>query len=116
MPLPKLHRVPRVRDDIEHLVKFVREQPYGNAIMRASEIYRAIRAILRGPELNEVTMRRKDSGIELRRYNVRQFVVVYAYFAPSVTYPNGMVSIRAVRHSRVRDVFRGVREAPLYVY
>jgi hypothetical protein len=37
-------------------------------------------------------------------------VIVYAYFKPTTSRPNGLVSIRAIRHRRVRDVFLGVRD------
>jgi len=37
------------------------------------------------------------TGIELRRCNAAQFVIVYAYLRPTVRYASGVVSIRAVR-------------------
>ncbi|MDB6156552.1 MAG: hypothetical protein JWO04_258 [Gammaproteobacteria bacterium] len=42
--------------------------------------------------------------------NDRKLVIVYAYLRPTVRFARGVVSIRAVRHSRVKDVFSGVRE------
>ena len=62
------------------------------------------------PESNRVGSWRPETGIELRRCNAAQFVIVYAYLWPSTRYQRGVVSIRAVRHSRVKDVFLGVKE------
>jgi hypothetical protein len=49
-------------------------------------------------------------GLEYRRYNAAQFAIIYAYLAPSAQYPNGMISIRAIRHGSERNVFWGVRD------
>jgi hypothetical protein len=69
-----------------------------------------MRAICYSPKGCAVRVRRPRTGIELRSKRVSQFSIVYAYFEPNSSAPNGAVSIRAVRHSRVRDVFLGVRE------
>jgi hypothetical protein len=66
--------------------------------------------IYESPERNPVEAVREKSGIRLRRQNVRQFAIIYSYFLPDDTRPGGEVSIRAVRHWRVRNVFLGVRE------
>jgi hypothetical protein len=50
------------------------------------------------------------TGLELRRCNAAQFAIVYAYLRPTERFPQGIVSIRAVRHVREKDVFEGVKE------
>jgi hypothetical protein len=69
-----------------------------------------MREILAAPTLRRVEARRPKTGIELRRHAAAQFVLIYAYFAPDSVYASGIVSIRAIRHRRVRDVFSGVQE------
>jgi hypothetical protein len=71
--------------------------------------------ILLGPRLNRIGVRRPLTGIELRRFGVAQFAIIYAYFPPSQRFPNGIVSIRAIRHWRVKDVFSGVK-VPVLAY
>ena len=46
---------------------------------------------------------------------VSQFAFIYAYVWPSVEFPHGVVSIRAVRHVLVQNVFAGVKE-PVATY
>jgi hypothetical protein len=108
--VPYLHMMPRVRRDINRSVKFVAQQPWGKPAERSTDIQRGIVRVLRSPKLKPVRVRRPATGIELRRSSVAQFVIVYAFLQPSPLFPNGIVSIRAVRHSRVRNVFSGVRE------
>lgn len=115
-PLPDLEQLPRVRQDIEELLDFVGRHVRGNPTARAADIDRAIQAIRQGPECNEVSVRRRKSGVELRRQNAAQFAIIYTYFAPSADMPRGVVSIRAIRHSRLRNVFRGVREDSRHSY
>jgi hypothetical protein len=110
-PLPYLHLMPRVRRDFRRCLDFVARQPWGKPSDRESDIYLGIERARLGPELNRVGSRRRSSGIELRRCNAAQFVIVYAYLPPSTSFPHGIVSIRAIRHSRVRDVFSGVKES-----
>jgi hypothetical protein len=116
VPLPDSACLPRVRGDVASLLEFIGQQYRGDPEARSAEIYSAMDAILQGPELNDIGWRRRDSGIELRRHNVSQFAIIYAYFEPSPEYPNGFVSFRAVRHSRKKNVFHGVREAPAWLY
>jgi hypothetical protein len=112
VPLPRVDLQLRVDQDIDALLEFIAQQPWGNRIARECDIWDGITAILDGPALNAVGLRRRDTGIELRRHNTAQFAIIYAYYEPSQEYPHGLVSIRAVRHSRVKQVFRGVRETP----
>jgi hypothetical protein len=50
-------------------------------------------------------------GLELRRRSISQFVILYTYFEPKPDSPDGIVSIRAIRHAAEEDVFFGVSEA-----
>jgi hypothetical protein len=108
--LPYLHVMPRVDRDIEECLAFVARQPWGKPRDRELDIHLGIEKALARPALNRVRVRRRSAGIELRRCKAAQFVIVYAYLQPTDRFPRGVVSIRAVRHSRVKDVFLGVRE------
>jgi plasmid stabilization system protein ParE len=101
---------PRARRDIESCVNFVGRFPRGKPEKRRSEIHAAFRGLCEFPERHPVERRRRRSGLELRRHQVSQFTIVYAYLRPIEQRPWGIVSIRAVQHRRVRDVFFGVRE------
>ena len=109
-PLPYLHLMTRVDKDIEECLEFISNQPRGNAEERESDIWAGIGRSWDRPKANRVACHRLDTGIDLRRCSAAQFVIVYAYLPPTNRFPNGIVSIRAVRHSRVADVFAGVRE------
>jgi plasmid stabilization system protein ParE len=100
----------RARRDINDCVQFVRRFPRGKPEDRRQDLIRGLALIRESPERNPVEVVREKSGIELRRQNVRQFAIVYSYFHPDDARPAGEVSIRAVRHWRVRNVFLGVRE------
>jgi hypothetical protein len=108
--------MPRVGRDIDALMTFVGSWPRGQPAKRLDELQAAMEFIAANPELRPVTVRRRVSKLELRRYNVRQFAVIYHYYRPSERDLEGLVSFRAVRHSRVADVFRGVREEPAAAY
>jgi hypothetical protein len=112
---PYLHWMPRIRSDINRCLKFVAQQPWGKPNDRKSDIMCGILKILSGPQLNRVGVRRPSTGIELRRFGAAQFVIIYAYLLSTPKFPHGVVSIRAIRHSRVKDVFSGVKE-PVLVY
>ncbi len=114
--LPNLHETPRVARDIEQLLTFISRQPWGDPIARKKDILRGIDQILMQPRRNRVCIRRGATGIELRRHNIAQFSIIYAYTAPNVEHPHGLVSIRAIRHRRVNDAFTGVRESPSGVW
>jgi hypothetical protein len=108
--LPYLHVMPRVDRDIKQCLAFIARQPWGKPNDRRSDIRRGIERVLALPEANHAEVRRSTSGIWLRRCYAAQFVIVYAYLPPTVPFDAGVVSIRAVRHSRVKDVFSGVKE------
>jgi hypothetical protein len=114
--LPYLHVMPRVEHDIDECLDFVARQPWGKPSDRELDICLGIAKALLRPESNRVGQWRPDTGIELRRCNAAQFAIVYAYLRPTDRFASGVVSIRAVRHSRVEDVFSGVKEpATAYV-
>ena len=115
-PLPYLHLMPRVHTDVERCLEFVGSQPWGKPKDRLHDIYRGIDKVSRNPMHAPVRVHRPSSGVDLRRCSAAQFVIVYAYIPPDREFPVGAVSIRAIRHRRVKNVFSGVREtdAPAY--
>jgi hypothetical protein len=115
-PRPHLHFMPRARRDIDQCLKFVGRQPWGKPKDRLHDINREIGKVLCDPARAPVRARRPSSGVDLRRCNAAQFVIVYAYIPPNRKFRFGAVSIRAIRHRRVANVFSGVREpdAPAY--
>src|SRR4051812_33242334 len=52
-----------------------------------------------------------ESALWLRRLRVAQFVIIYAYIPATESGRPNIVSIRAVRHESVADVFDGVRDS-----
>ena len=107
---PDVHRMPRVARDIEQLLAFVTRQPWGDPTGRKKDICCGIDQIMAHPRRNRVCIQRLETGIELRRHNIAQFAIIYAYVPPDGEHPHGLVSIRAIRHRRVNNVFTGVRE------
>ena len=108
--LPLLHSMPRVDHDIRQCLAFVGRQTWGKPIDRELDIYRGIDRVHEWPEANPPEVWRSTTGIWLRRCNAAQFVIVYAYLPAREASARGVVSIRAIRHSRVKDVFSGVKE------
>jgi hypothetical protein len=108
---PYLHVMPRVDRDIEQCLAFVARQPWGKPRDRMLDIRLGIEIALDRPAARPVGLWRAESGIWLQRCSTAQFVIVYAYLPPTIRFPRGVVSIRAVRHARVRDVFAGVKES-----
>jgi hypothetical protein len=114
-PRQMLHWMPRVERDIRRCLGFVGRQPWGKPDDREFDIYRGMEMACAYPESNHPELRRTDTGIWLRRCNVAQFVIVYTYLSSRNPDLPGVVSIRAVRHRRVEDVFAGVKK-PLVEY
>lgn len=108
---PKPHVTERVASDIEQCLQFVASHPWGRPSDRAAEIDEAIDRISDMPQLYPIKAERPSIGLRLRRANVAQFAIIYAYFVPTEEWPNGRVSIRAVRHASVQDVFLSVRDS-----
>lgn len=105
-----VHWMPRVVRDIEGCVTFIAKQPWGKPEDRLDDILRGLDEVTEFPKLYPVRAFRPATGLSLRRHFIAQFVIIYAYIEPDKLFPNGLVSIRAVRHRRVRNVFLGVRE------
>lgn len=100
----------RARRNIEDCIAFVGCFPTGKPERRRREIYPAFQQICDFPEGRPIEIRRRRSGLALRRYHVSQFTIVYAYLPPVATRPWAIVTVRAVQHRRIRNVFFGVRE------
>jgi hypothetical protein len=114
--MPQLDLMPWVSDGVEQCVEFIARQPWGKPDERRRDIRRGIAEALLAPKLNPVKLRRPSKGLELRCRKAAQFMVIYAYMPPSRKFPNGVVSIRAVRHRRVRNIFGGVKEPAISSY
>ncbi len=106
-----LSLMPRVHRDIDRCIRFIESFPRGKPADRRRDIHRGFETICALPELNPVEAYRPATGIELRRHNARQFAIIYAYLRPTDAYSSSVVSIRAVKHWRVRNIFLGVRES-----
>jgi len=102
--------MPRVDRDIEQCLSFIGRQPWGRPHDRKLDILRGIEGACADPKANRIEVWKSDTGIGLRRCKAAQFVIVYAYLSSSDPSLPGVVSIRAVRHSRVENVFSGVKE------
>jgi hypothetical protein len=108
--IAQLELMPRVNDDMEQCVEFIARQPWGKPKEREQDICRGIAEARLAPRSNPVKLRRLSEGLEFRCRKAAQFMVIYAYLPPSRKFPDGVVSIRAVRHRRVRNIFGGVKE------
>ena len=114
--LPSIDRRARVNRDIDRLLAFVGQQPYGDPEARRQDIERGIQQIAAAPLWNPIGSSDLERSPALRRLNVAQFAIIYRYFPPTPNNPAGVVSIRAVRHARVRNVLHGVRETLRIAY
>jgi plasmid stabilization system protein ParE len=106
----RLRLTPRARRNIEECIAFIARFPRGKPEERRREIYAAFRQLCEFPERHAIEVRRRRSAIALRRHQVDQFTIIYAYLRATDDQPSGIVSIRAVRHRRIADAFLGVRE------
>ena len=114
--MPFVHVMSRVGEDCRDCLEFIGRQPWGNPDARREDIGRAFDDIVDRPEAAPVRVRRPSVGLEFRWRRAAQFVVIYAYIPPGPRFPNGCVSLRAVRHRRVKNVFSGVRDGPTLDY
>ena len=112
MRRPPVEMTSRAKRDLADCLQFIADQPWGNEEARESDIRREMQRIRQAPEWRRVEITRKRSGIQLRRRSAAQFVIIYAYFKPKKRLPQGLISIRAIRHRRVKNVFLGVRSPP----
>jgi plasmid stabilization system protein ParE len=111
--LPYVKFTPRARADLEDCVRFIKQFPRGKANERKRDIVRGLHEIRNAPYLRRVEARRPGKHIDLRRHFAAQFAIIYAYFESDAEYPYGLISIRAIRHQRIRNVFTGVQEPGL---
>ena len=102
--------MPQASVDLDECLVFLSGISGGDPTGRKRDIRSAIDRICRYPKANRIRRRNVRSGIDLRVHHAAQFVIIYAYFEPNAVMPNGMVSIRAIRHRRVRNLFEGVKE------
>jgi hypothetical protein len=100
----------RIDRDIKECIAFIARQPWGKPNDRTLDIQRGIERTLALPEASRPEVWRPRQGFWLRRCNAVQFVIVYVYLPAREVSARGVVSIRAIRHSRVKDVFSGVKE------
>lgn len=105
-----LRLTPRALRNIEERVAFVARFPGGKPEERRRAIHAAFQQICEFPERHPIEVRRRRSGLELRRHDVEQFAIIYAYLPPVEKRPCAIVTVRAVQHRRTKDVFFGVRE------
>lgn len=92
------------------ILRFIREQAYGDADARGHEIREAARRLRYVPSRCPVL--HICSGKHFRRLIVHgRFLVYYIYFPPQQPGRKGRVSIRAVKHSASKRPFAGVRES-----
>jgi plasmid stabilization system protein ParE len=107
---PKLTYKPRVKRDLRRCLQFLRRKTSGRVSRRLRELVDGVRRVRASPLLYPVRQISHESGAELRRYNVAQFAIIYAYFGPTPSLPYGEVSIRAIVHASEGDVWLEVRE------
>ena len=107
--LPKIAFKPRVQSDVRRLLKFIGRQPWGKAEERKQELKAAYERIRCAPLARPVHRWVSYTRVGLRCYYASRFAIVYAWFGKTEKHPRGLVSIRAVRHHRERDVFFGVK-------
>ena len=113
MPLATRFLTPRARKDFADCIAFVERHASGRAGARLFDILQAFQQIRWLSQRHRVE-RRLASGIDLRRAVAAQFIIFYSYYEPGPAMPDGLVSIRAICHRRVRDVFCGVRDSQPY--
>jgi len=99
----------RAKRDFADCLQFIEKQPWGDADAREQDILEAMERIREAPEWRRIEVVR-HRGVGLRRRPAAQFVIIYAYFKPKKGLPHGLISIRAIRHRRVKNVFLGVRD------
>jgi len=109
-PKPKVDFTDQAELDIERCRLFLERRGAGRAERRIREIYKAAWALRHAAKLYPVEEVHAVSGLEFRRKNVGQFAIIYAYLEPSPSEPNGVISIRRVRHAAEQDVLLRVEE------
>jgi plasmid stabilization system protein ParE len=77
---------------------------------RIRELRREAELIANDPKLYPIDWTHPVSLLDFRRKNVDQFVIFYVHFEPTASMPDGLVSVRAVRHGAEQDVRLRVEE------
>ena len=106
-----IHYMPRVRRDIDDCAGFVGRQQWGKPQDRKADILRGIEAAGAHPEHRPREVFLSESGLWLRRRRAAQFFIVYPYIPAKEPGRPDIVSIRAVKHEGVANVFEGVRDS-----
>ncbi len=96
--------------DIKRCRLFLERVRAKSPARRIREIYAAAQRIAHAPKLYPIEEVHPVSGLEFRRKNVGQFVILYAVLEPTPATPCGVVSIRRVRHAAEEDVLFRVEE------
>ena len=73
---PSIEREPRVKQDIDRLLAFVGQQPYGDPEARRLDIERGIQQIATAPLWNPIGRSDLELSPALRRLNVAQFAII----------------------------------------
>jgi plasmid stabilization system protein ParE len=107
---PRVSYTKEARRDFDRCRDFLRRDPRANIRSRTRDFFNAVRRIAENPEINPVRKIDRGTGLQLRRCNVAQFVIVYVYFKSTAQEPYGLVSLRAFRHASNEDVLWGVCE------
>lgn len=109
-PKPTVAYTDQADRDIARCRLFLERKRAPSPRRRIREIDTAARRIADSPKLYPIEEVHPVSGLEFRRKNVGQFVVLYAFLEPTPSMPYGCVSIRRVRHAAEEDVLFRVEE------
>ena len=109
-PKPRVQFTEQAERDIEQCRLFLWRKTGRSPTRRIEEIKREARRIARDPRLYPVEVMHPVSLLEFRRKYVEQFAIVYALLDPTEATPEGVVSIRSIRHGAREDVFWRVEE------
>src|SRR5262245_62922603 len=103
-PKPRVVFTDKANDDIERCRLFLERMGARQPGRRIRAIFKGAWALRESPKLYPIEDVHAVSGLEFRRKNVDQFVIIYAYLEPTSSEPSGVVSIRRVRHAAEQDV------------
>lgn len=109
-PKPTVSYTDQANRDIKRCRLFLERKRAVSPARRIREIYAAARAIAHSPKLYPIEEIHPVNGLEFRRKNIAQFVIIYAFLEPAPSMPYGCVSIRRVRHAAEEDVLFRVEE------
>jgi plasmid stabilization system protein ParE len=107
-PLATVGWTPQARRSLARLLRFLRQNEYGDPEARGIEIEQAIEKLRYAPLRCAVVAMR--CGRSYRKLTVGKFLVYYVYLPARGLETNGTLSIRAVKHGGGARPFAGVRE------